>query len=218
MRRRRRRHTEGGDRQAGIARQGRSTTAKTGPRTPFGAFFGPNSQFSIQPATNSQSINHTDLKWADRTDRALESPMTPDWNAIRLDLLQIDEPMRATLREMRPFFAKSHAGHPGAVLRQGPAARSLLRHLQGRHDAGGDPPAAASLGPDRRRRFRRRLPELRDPVLRTQSSRRGRAAMVCRLPHDVHLRPADEGRRRRDRGSALRARRAGRPRQEGARC
>ena len=32
--------------------------------------------------------------------------MTPDWNAIRLDLLGIDEPMRATLREMRPFFAK----------------------------------------------------------------------------------------------------------------
>ena len=32
--------------------------------------------------------------------------MTPDWNAIRLDLLQIDEPMRTALREMRPFFAK----------------------------------------------------------------------------------------------------------------
>jgi methyl-accepting chemotaxis protein len=32
--------------------------------------------------------------------------MTLDWNTIRLDLLQIDEPMRATLREMRPFFAK----------------------------------------------------------------------------------------------------------------
>jgi hypothetical protein len=32
--------------------------------------------------------------------------MTPDWNAIRLDLLQIDEPMRATLREMRLFFAR----------------------------------------------------------------------------------------------------------------
>ena len=36
--------------------------------------------------------------------------MTPDWNAIRLDLLQIDEPMRAILREMRPFFAKSLPG------------------------------------------------------------------------------------------------------------
>jgi methyl-accepting chemotaxis protein len=36
--------------------------------------------------------------------------MTLDWNAIRLDLLQIDEPMRATLREMRPFFAKSLPG------------------------------------------------------------------------------------------------------------
>ena len=33
--------------------------------------------------------------------------MTPDWNAIRLDLLGIDQPMRASLREMRPFFAKS---------------------------------------------------------------------------------------------------------------
>jgi hypothetical protein len=41
------------------------------------------------------------------TNLALEPPMTPDWNAIRLDLLQIDEPMRASLREMRPFFAKS---------------------------------------------------------------------------------------------------------------
>src|SRR6202171_2438926 len=36
--------------------------------------------------------------------------MTPDWNAIRLDLLEIDERMRATLREMRPFFAKSLPG------------------------------------------------------------------------------------------------------------
>src|ERR1700710_625214 len=36
--------------------------------------------------------------------------MTPDWNAIRLDLLQIDEPMRAMLREMRPFFAKALPG------------------------------------------------------------------------------------------------------------
>jgi hypothetical protein len=36
----------------------------------------------------------------------LEPPMSPDWNAIRLDLLGIDEPTRTTLREMRPFFAK----------------------------------------------------------------------------------------------------------------
>jgi len=36
--------------------------------------------------------------------------MTPDWNAVRLDLLDIDEPMRATLRAMRPFFAKSLPG------------------------------------------------------------------------------------------------------------
>ena len=36
--------------------------------------------------------------------------MTLDWNAIRLDLLEIDEPMRTTLREMRPFLAKSLPG------------------------------------------------------------------------------------------------------------
>src|SRR5258707_2720802 len=36
--------------------------------------------------------------------------MPPDGNAIRLDLLEIDEPMRATLRELRPFFAKSLPG------------------------------------------------------------------------------------------------------------
>ena len=36
--------------------------------------------------------------------------MTPDWNAIRLDLLQIDQPMRAALREMRPFFARCLPG------------------------------------------------------------------------------------------------------------
>jgi methyl-accepting chemotaxis protein len=36
--------------------------------------------------------------------------MTPDWNAIRLDLLQVDQPMRAMLRELRPFFAKSLPG------------------------------------------------------------------------------------------------------------
>ncbi|HEX3117425.1 MAG TPA: globin-coupled sensor protein [Bradyrhizobium sp.] len=33
--------------------------------------------------------------------------MSLDWNAIRLDLLEIDEPMRASLREMRPFLAKA---------------------------------------------------------------------------------------------------------------
>ena len=36
--------------------------------------------------------------------------MIPDWTAIRLELLQIDAPMRTTLREMRPFFAKSLPG------------------------------------------------------------------------------------------------------------
>jgi methyl-accepting chemotaxis protein len=36
--------------------------------------------------------------------------MTPDWNAIRLESLRIDDQVRATLREMRPFFAKSMPG------------------------------------------------------------------------------------------------------------
>jgi methyl-accepting chemotaxis protein len=36
--------------------------------------------------------------------------MSPDWNAIRLDLLGVDEPMRASLREMRPFFARALPG------------------------------------------------------------------------------------------------------------
>jgi methyl-accepting chemotaxis protein len=36
--------------------------------------------------------------------------MTPDWNTVRLDLLQVDEPMRTMLREMRAFFAKSLPG------------------------------------------------------------------------------------------------------------
>ena len=36
--------------------------------------------------------------------------MSPDWNAIRLDLLGIDEPMRVSLREMRPFFARMLPG------------------------------------------------------------------------------------------------------------
>ena len=36
--------------------------------------------------------------------------MTTDWNAFRLDLFQLDEAMRTTLREMRPFVAKSLPG------------------------------------------------------------------------------------------------------------
>ncbi len=36
--------------------------------------------------------------------------MTPDWNQIRLDLIQIDDATRATLREMQPFLAKSLPG------------------------------------------------------------------------------------------------------------
>lgn len=33
--------------------------------------------------------------------------MSPDWNAIRLDLVGLDEPTRASLRQMRPFFASA---------------------------------------------------------------------------------------------------------------
>jgi hypothetical protein len=33
--------------------------------------------------------------------------MSPDWNAIRLDLVGLDEPTRASLRAMRPFFASA---------------------------------------------------------------------------------------------------------------
>ena len=36
--------------------------------------------------------------------------MPPDWNAVRLDLLQIDQPMLTALRQMRPFFAKTLPG------------------------------------------------------------------------------------------------------------
>src|SRR5437870_1658705 len=32
--------------------------------------------------------------------------MSQDWNAIRLDVVQMDTQARAVLREMRPFFAK----------------------------------------------------------------------------------------------------------------
>jgi methyl-accepting chemotaxis protein len=36
--------------------------------------------------------------------------MTPDWNQIRLDMIQIDDATRATLREMQPFLAKCLPG------------------------------------------------------------------------------------------------------------
>jgi hypothetical protein len=53
--------------------------------------------------------------------------------------------MRANLREMRPFFAKSL---PGILARFYDKVRHYdpaLGHLRGRRDAGGDPPAAAAL-------------------------------------------------------------------------
>ena len=130
--------------------------------------------------------------------------MTPDWNAIRLDLLAIDEPMRATLREMRPFFAKAlpgilarfydkvrHYDPASGIFRDGAmqeAIRLQLQHwdLIGACDFG---PAYASF--DR-------------AVLRVQPARRRRAALVCRLPPDVRRRTADEGGRSRGRDSALR--------------
>jgi methyl-accepting chemotaxis protein len=36
--------------------------------------------------------------------------MSNDWTAFRLDLFQLDEPMRMAFREMRPFFAKNLPG------------------------------------------------------------------------------------------------------------
>jgi methyl-accepting chemotaxis protein len=36
--------------------------------------------------------------------------MPPDWNAIRLDLIEIDQPTRTALQELRPFFAKALPG------------------------------------------------------------------------------------------------------------
>jgi len=36
--------------------------------------------------------------------------MTPDWNQIRLDLIQIDDATRATLRELQPLLAKTLPG------------------------------------------------------------------------------------------------------------
>jgi len=36
--------------------------------------------------------------------------MTPDWNTVRLDLIDIDPSMQATLRTMRPFLAKCLPG------------------------------------------------------------------------------------------------------------
>jgi len=36
--------------------------------------------------------------------------MPPDWNAIRLDLIEIDPQTRTTLHELRPFFAKALPG------------------------------------------------------------------------------------------------------------
>src|ERR1700682_5435529 len=110
MRRRRRRHPEGYDRQTGIA--GHAQTLKSRPRTQFGAFFA--SEFAhccVELRINSQSVNHTHIKWPGRHDAcAGASPMNLDWNTIRLELLEIDAPTRASLREMRPFFAKSLPG------------------------------------------------------------------------------------------------------------
>ena len=56
--------------------------------------------------------------------------MTIDWNAVRLDLLAVDEPMRASLREMRPLFAKVLPGilsHYYDKVRHYDAASPLFR-------------------------------------------------------------------------------------------
>ena len=76
--------------------------------------------------------------------------MTPDWNAIRLESLQIDEQVRATLREMRPFFAKSLPGILARfydLVRQHDPACGIFKN--GAMQDGSD--ATAALGPDRRR-------------------------------------------------------------------
>jgi hypothetical protein len=99
--------------------------------------------------------------------------MPLDWTAIRLELLQIDAPMRSTLREMRPFFAKSLP----AFWRDGAMQEAV----------------PAALGLDRRGRFRRRLCKLGGAHLRVSSERRRRAATVCRLPPDVRRRTTDAG-------------------------
>src|SRR6266480_1958711 len=58
--------------------------------------------------------------------------MPPDWNAIRLDLLQIDQPMLTALREMRPFYDKVRQYDPSSgILKDGvrqEAIRLQLHH------------------------------------------------------------------------------------------
>ena len=86
----------------------------------------------------------------------LEPQMTPDWNAIRLDLLQVDEPMRAALREMRPFFAKSlpgilaryydkvrHYDPSSGIFKNGAMQEAIRMQLQHRELI-----AACNFGPD----------------------------------------------------------------------
>ena len=80
--------------------------------------------------------------------------MSTGWNAFRLDLFQLDEPMRAALREMRPLFAKSL---PGILARFYDKVRQhdpSCGPFQGRRDARGRSHAIAALGPDRSLRFR----------------------------------------------------------------
>jgi len=69
--------------------------------------------------------------------------MTPDWNAVRLDLLQVDEPLRTSLHEMRPFFAKAlpdilarfydkvrHYDPACAIFKDGALAEAVRMQLQ----------------------------------------------------------------------------------------
>ena len=125
----------------------------------------------------------------------LEPQMTPDWNAIRLDLLQVDEPMRAALREMRPFFAKClpgilaryydkvrHHDPSSGIFKNGAMQEAIRMQLQHWELI-----AACNFGPDYLASATR--------FSRAQSARRGHAAIVCRWPADVHRRPIDEGAR-----------------------
>jgi len=69
--------------------------------------------------------------------------MPLDWKAIRLDLIEIDEPTRTTLREMRPFFASALPGiltlfyekvrqcdPDSGLFRNGVMQEALRRHLR----------------------------------------------------------------------------------------
>src|SRR6266496_4400343 len=46
--------------------------------------------FPVELRASSQSVNHAHFKWREPRSSRWSRPMTPDWNAVRLDLLEID--------------------------------------------------------------------------------------------------------------------------------